>query len=87
MTPYQKLFKVPPKLEHLRVWGCVVYVHEFDEQQTKLDSKNKRCIMVGYSDEIEAVKCYHPLARNILINKDVKFDEQIFWHSRSDSSS
>jgi hypothetical protein len=43
--------------------------------------------MVGYSDEIEAVKCYHPLARNILINKDVKFDEQIFWHSPSDSSS
>jgi hypothetical protein len=87
MTPYQKLFKVPPKLEHLCVWGCVVYVHEFDEQQTKLDSKNKRCIMVGYFDEIEAVKCYHPLACNILISRDVKFDEQKFWHSPIDSSS
>jgi hypothetical protein len=43
--------------------------------------------MVGYSNEIEVVKCYHPLARKILISKDVKFDEQNFWHPPIDSSS
>jgi hypothetical protein len=60
MTSYQKLFKVLPKLKHLQVWGCIVYVHEHDEQRTKLDSKNKRCIMVDYSNEFEVIKCYHP---------------------------
>jgi len=87
MTPYQKLLKVLPKLEHLWVWGCVVYVHEPDEHQTKLDSKNKQYIMVNYFDEFEVVKCYHPPGCKIMINKDVRFDEQNFWHSPIDSSS
>jgi hypothetical protein len=52
-----------------------------------LDSKSKQCIMVGYFDEIEVVRCYHPLAHKILISKGVKFDEQNFWHPPIDSSS
>jgi hypothetical protein len=43
--------------------------------------------MVSYSNESKTIKCYHPLAHNILINKDVKFDEQKCWHSPIDSSS
>jgi hypothetical protein len=65
-------------LNHLQVWGCVVHVHELEELQTKLDSKSKHCIMVGYFDDFEVFKCHHPLAHNILINKDVKFNEQNF---------
>ncbi len=64
-----------------------MYVHEFDEQRTKFDSKSKWCIMVGYFGEFEVVRCYHPLAFKILISKDVKFDEKFFWHSPVDSTS
>jgi hypothetical protein len=56
-------------------------VHEHEELQTKLDSKSKHCIMVGYFDEFEVFKCHHPLTHKILINKDIKFDEQKIWHS------
>ncbi len=59
-----------------------MYMHELDEYQTKLDSKSKRCIMVNYSNEFEAVKCYHLLGYKIMISKDVKF-----WHSPIDLSS
>ncbi len=43
--------------------------------------------MVNYSNESKAIRCYHPPGCKIMINKDVKFDEQNFWHSPIDSSS
>ncbi len=64
-----------------------MHVHELEELRTKLDSKSKHCIMVGYFDEFEVFKCHHPLTHKILINKDIKFDEQKNWHSFIDSNS
>ena len=36
-------------LSHLKIFGCVCYVHVPDELRTKLDSKSKKCIFIGYA--------------------------------------
>jgi hypothetical protein len=62
-------------------------VHKPNEHWTKLDSKNKCCIMVGYFDDFEAFRCYHPPTCKILTNRDDKFDGRKFWHPLIDLSS
>lgn len=80
-SPYQRLFKKPPDLHHLHVVGCLVFVHKPDERRSKLDSKTIKCILVGYSKEIKAYKCYEPGTRLIYISRDVHFAESRFWHT------
>ena len=33
-------------LSHLKVFGCIAYVHVLDELHTKLDPKAKTCIFI-----------------------------------------
>ena len=37
--------------EHLRVFGCLAYMHVAKDQRSKLDSKSKPCIFMGYSED------------------------------------
>ena len=43
----------PPSYKHLRVFGCVAYVHVRREDRTKLDPKSLKCIFLGYGDSGE----------------------------------
>jgi hypothetical protein len=43
-------------MSHLRTTGCDAYVHIAKKKTSKLDVKNKKCILVGYSDN--HVKAY-----------------------------
>ena len=83
LTPYQKLRRKKPNLQHLRIYGSIAWVHVHDERRTKLQPKSKKCVFVGYSEVSKAYRCYDSHARIVLISKDVKFDEGIFPHSPS----
>ena len=43
-------------LSHLRLFGCDAYVRVPKEKRTKLDSKSKKCIFVGYRDGLKGYK-------------------------------
>jgi hypothetical protein len=49
MTPEKKFTGKKPNVSHLRVFGCIAYVHILDEKRSKLDPKAKKCIFIGYS--------------------------------------
>jgi len=49
MTPEKKFTCKKPNVSHLRVFGCIAYVHILDEKRSKLDPKAKKCIFIGYS--------------------------------------
>ena len=51
MTPEEKYSGRKPNLSHLKVFGCIAYVHVLDELRTKLDLKAEKCIFIGYSLE------------------------------------
>ncbi|RVW30557.1 Retrovirus-related Pol polyprotein from transposon TNT 1-94 [Vitis vinifera] len=52
-------FKLPEKVwsgkevkfSHLKVFGCVSYVHIDSDARSKLDAKSKICFFIGYGDE------------------------------------
>jgi transposase InsO family protein len=51
MTPEEKYSGRKPDLSHLKVFGCIAYVHVPDELRTKLDPKAEKCVFIGYSLE------------------------------------
>jgi hypothetical protein len=51
MTPKEKFTSKKLDVSHLKVFGCIAYVHVIDEKRSKLDPKAKKCIFIGYSLE------------------------------------
>jgi transposase InsO family protein len=47
MTPEEKFTGKKPDVSHLRVFGCIVYVHVPDEKRSKLNPKADKCIFIG----------------------------------------
>ena len=44
-----------PSLTHLKVFGCDAYVHVPKENMSKLDKKAKKCIFIGYKDDLKVI--------------------------------
>lgn len=53
-------------ISHLRIFGCVAYVHVPKKLRKKLDDRSEKCIFIGYSDESKAYRLYNPITKNIL---------------------
>jgi hypothetical protein len=51
MTPEEKFTGKKPDVSHLRVFGCIAYMHVLDEKRSKLDPKVENYIFIGYSLE------------------------------------
>ena len=47
-TPEEAFTSEKPKIGHLRIFGCPVYVHVPREKRTKLDPFGRKGIFVGY---------------------------------------
>ena len=62
-------------LSHLKVFGCIAYVHIPDELRNKLDPKAEKCVFVGYSLEKKGYRCYNPITHELRVSKDVVFDK------------
>ena len=80
MTPKEKFTGKKPDLSHLKVFGCLAYVHIPDELRSKLDPKAEKCVFIGYSLEQKGYRCYNPLTREIRVSRDVVFDELNIWY-------
>ena len=75
VTPEEKFTGVKLDLSHLKVFGCIAYVHVPDELRTKLDPKVEKCVFIGYSLEQKGYRCYNPLTHKLRVSRDVVFDE------------
>ena len=49
-TPYEMWTGHKPSLDHLRVFGCLAYVHV---KQGKLEPREKRCLFIGYPSGVK----------------------------------
>eukprot|EP00253_Pinus_taeda_P016903 PITA_16903 len=74
-TPQEIWTGKKPSLSHLRVFGCDAYVHVPKEKLTKLDSKSKKCIFIGYKDGLKGYKLWNPVIRKVVYSRDVVFRE------------
>jgi hypothetical protein len=64
-----------PKVSHLKIFGCPLFVHISKERRTKLDPSGKKGIFVGYCEVSKAFRIYIPGYHHIEISRDVTFDE------------
>ena len=74
-TPYELWFKRPPTIDHLRVFGCLAYVHIPDSKRGKLEPKAIKTIFLGYYDDSKAWRLFDPISKTIIKSRDVIFDE------------
>ena len=61
--------------EHLKVFGCKAFVHIPQYERSKLDSKTRQCIFLGYGGDQFGYKFYDPVARKVVRSRDVVFVE------------
>ena len=81
VTPKEKFIGIKPDFPHLKVFGCIAYVHILDEICTNLDAKAEKCVFIGYSFEQKGYKCYNPSTRKFHVSTDVVFDELSSWYA------
>ena len=60
---------------HLKVFGCITFMHVPKEQRLKLDDKTTQCIFIGYGDEEFGYRLWHSEKQKIVRSKDVMFHE------------
>lgn len=74
-TPQEAWSGFKPSVNHLRIFGCVAYVHIPKQKRGKLDQKSEKVIFVGYGYNTIAYKLYNPYTKKVTISRDVLFDE------------
>jgi transposase InsO family protein len=77
-TPFELWHKRKPDVSHLKVWGCLAYVHVQKDKRDASGSHIEKCIFVGYPTEYKAWEFYNPVTRKMVISERAVFDERFF---------
>jgi len=74
-TQYEVWHGRKPFLKHLRVFGCLAFVHIPKEKRKKLDDRATPGIFVGYSISTKQYFIYDPLGKTFPSSRDVVLRE------------
>jgi len=69
--------KIKPNVSHFRVFGSIAWAHIPDEKRKALQPKSEKCIFVGYSEDVKGYILLQSHCNEIILTRDVKFDESI----------
>jgi hypothetical protein len=69
--------KSKPYVSHFCVFGSIAWAHIPEEKRKTLQPKSEKCIFVGYSEDVKGYILLQPHCNEIIIRRDVKFDENI----------
>ncbi|GLU17722.1 hypothetical protein SLE2022_340780 [Rubroshorea leprosula] len=78
-TPFEAWFGIKPKIDHLRVFGCICYTLVPSAKRSKLDERSKVGIFIGYSSQSKGYRVLNLKTQEIETSRDVKFDEESAW--------
>ncbi|ETW78197.1 hypothetical protein HETIRDRAFT_454217 [Heterobasidion irregulare TC 32-1] len=81
-TPFEMVHGKKPDVSHLRVWGCLAYVHVQRDKRDGFGSHMEKCVFIGYPDSYKAWKFYNPATRKVIISERADFDERFFPGTR-----
>lgn len=74
-TPYQLWFERIPKVQHMRVFGCIAHAKKLSPHPPKLADRSVKTILLGYEEESKAYRLLNPLENKIIVSRDVVFEE------------
>jgi transposase InsO family protein len=69
--------KIKLDVSHFHVFGSIAWAHIHHEKRKALQPKSEKCIFVGYSEDLKGYKLLQSHCNEIIIRRDVKFDENI----------
>lgn len=69
------------------MFGCISHVHNPSDEQEKLDSKSKKCILLGSGSTTKGYHLYDLLTKKVQYSRNVIFDETQSVSSEKESSS
>ena len=70
------------KLSHLKVFGCVSYVHISDQARGKLDPKSLKCTFIGYGGDEFGYKFWNDQTKKVIRSRDVIFNERVMYKDK-----
>ncbi|CAN1245512.1 Retrovirus-related Pol polyprotein from transposon TNT 1-94 [Linum grandiflorum] len=76
-------FEAPEKIwtgrdvsyKHLRVFGCKAFVHIPRDERSKLDSKTRSCVFIGYGQDEFGYRFFDPIQKKLIRSRDAVFME------------
>ena len=76
-------FKIPKEVwlsrpvdySSLKIFGCPAYVHVQSGKRSKLDSKSRKCVFLGFEKGVKGYRLWDPISKKTVTNRDVIFDE------------
>lgn len=77
MNPEEAFTGVKLEVSHLRIFGCLVYIHVPKNERSKLEPFGKKGTFVGYNESSKAYMIYFPGHKQIDISRDVCFEEYV----------
>ena len=78
-TPYQAWYKRKPQVNHLKIFGCIAYSLVPSLKREKFDEKGEKYVFTGYSDESKGYHLFNLKMKELVISRDVIFDEDESW--------
>ncbi|CEM34825.1 unnamed protein product [Vitrella brassicaformis CCMP3155] len=83
-TPYEMWHGRRPYLGHVRVWGCLGFVHVRKPFRAhKFAARAVPMLLIGYDVRTkDAYRMWNPKTRRVIISRDVRFLEKRTWHRR-----
>lgn len=86
-TPYELLYKKAPPVNHIKVFGCLCYVHNQKHNGDKFASRTTKSVFLGYPLGKKGWRVYNLETRTISVSRDVMFCETEFPMSQVLNSS
>ncbi|KAG2762260.1 hypothetical protein Pcac1_g25895 [Phytophthora cactorum] len=77
-TPFEIVYKSKPSVKHVCVFGCRTYILTPKEKRLKWDPKARAGLFLGYEEVSKAYRLYDIEAGQVVISRDVNFDESTF---------
>ena len=67
-----------PDVSHLRIFGCLGYMHVPGDKRRKLDAKAIEVVLVGYEPGSKGYWLWDRNTHSLRLSRDVTFDESVF---------
>ena len=77
-TPFEIVYNIKTSVKHMRVLGCQAYILTPKEKRLKWDPKARAGVFLGYEEVFKAYRVYDIEAKQVVISRDVNFDESTF---------
>nr|GEW69528.1 ribonuclease H-like domain-containing protein [Tanacetum cinerariifolium] len=76
-SPYEMIYKKPPTLSYLRVFGCLCFATIINNHD-KFCSRSEKCVMIGYSNYKRGYRLYSLDRHQFIFSRDGKLFESVF---------